>query len=301
MNTDTNKNQPHRDAILEAALMVIAENKISGTSMREIAKRAGISHGTLHYHFPSKAELLLSLLDEIDHIFNERRSREFAKLNLNPTSRLHWILQQEQELLHNQRHLAEVFIDFWGQGLKNPIIRSKIQIMYHKWRSDIDDVIKEGIAGGEFNPRVANLVPGLLVSIMEGAALQYLTDEDAFDLETYFNLSYEMIIEIIEAGQTTRDPYPTDITDDQWELIAPLLPQVKSVGRPRNVVLREVVNAIVYVTQSSCSWRMMPHDFPHWKTVYGYYNKWGRDETLACISTKLGIDLRPMAQEMISE
>ena len=65
--------------------------------------------------------------------------------------------------------------------------------------------------------------------------------------------------------------YPSDLTDDQWTRIAPMLPPAKPGGRPREVNMREVLNAIWYVVRSGCAWRMLPHDLPRWRTVYGYF------------------------------
>jgi len=73
-----------------------------------------------------------------------------------------------------------------------------------------------------------------------------------------------------------RQPYPSDLTDAQWELIAPLLPPARTPGRPRTTDLREVLNAILYVTRTGCAWRMLPHDFPAWNTVYAYFQRWQR-------------------------
>lgn len=72
-----------------------------------------------------------------------------------------------------------------------------------------------------------------------------------------------------------RLAYPTDLTDAQWDIVAPLLPQKQSPrGRPRTWTLREILNAIFYMVRSGCGWRLMPHDLPPWQTVYGYYRQW---------------------------
>jgi putative transposase len=71
-----------------------------------------------------------------------------------------------------------------------------------------------------------------------------------------------------------RKPYPTDLTDEQWQLIEPLLPPAKSGGRPRKTELREVLNALFYLNRAGCQWRMLPHEFPPWKTVYNYFRAW---------------------------
>ncbi len=68
--------------------------------------------------------------------------------------------------------------------------------------------------------------------------------------------------------------YPTDLTDKEWALIAPLLPPAKLGGRPRSTALREVLNALSYWLRSGGAWHLLPHDFPPWQTVYHYWRCW---------------------------
>ena len=68
-----------------------------------------------------------------------------------------------------------------------------------------------------------------------------------------------------------RIAYPTDLTDAQWRIIEKRIPAVKPGGRPRSVDVREVVNGILYLVRTGCSWRQLPHDFPPWGTVHYYY------------------------------
>jgi putative transposase len=75
----------------------------------------------------------------------------------------------------------------------------------------------------------------------------------------------------------SRQAYPTDLNDTQWAVIAPLLPPAAKTGRPREHDWREIVNAIFYITRSGCAWRLLPHEFPPWKTVYTYFRKWRLD------------------------
>lgn len=73
-------------------------------------------------------------------------------------------------------------------------------------------------------------------------------------------------------------PYPSDLTDAQWALIAPMVP-VKTGGRPAIHSRRRIVEAILYVDRAGCAWRMLPHDFPPWDTVYWYFRRWTADGT----------------------
>ena len=75
-----------------------------------------------------------------------------------------------------------------------------------------------------------------------------------------------------------RQPYPSDMTDAQWELLADLFPEAKT-GRPREVSIPDVVDAIFYVNRTGVQWRYLPHDFPRWDVVYSYFRKWGKDGT----------------------
>ena len=74
-----------------------------------------------------------------------------------------------------------------------------------------------------------------------------------------------------------RKPYPTDLTDAEWEILQPLIPPAQPGGRPRTVNLREILNGIFYILRGGCSWRMMPHDFPPHQTVYDYFRAWRRE------------------------
>lgn len=71
-----------------------------------------------------------------------------------------------------------------------------------------------------------------------------------------------------------RRRYPSDLSDAEWALLAPLLPAAKPGGRPRSVDLREIVNAISYWLRGGVAWRALPHDFPPCKTVYHYWRVW---------------------------
>jgi putative transposase len=71
-----------------------------------------------------------------------------------------------------------------------------------------------------------------------------------------------------------RKPYPTDLSDAEWSYIEPHMPLPKEHGRPRTHSPREILDAIFYVLRSGCSWRLLPHDFPPWPTVYHYFRKW---------------------------
>jgi transposase len=81
--------------------------------------------------------------------------------------------------------------------------------------------------------------------------------------------------------------YRSNLTWEQWELIADLFPEAKPGGRPRKLTLFAVVNAILYVLCEGCTWRGLPGDFPAWSTVYGYFWRWSLDGTWLKIHDQL--------------
>ncbi len=91
-----------------------------------------------------------------------------------------------------------------------------------------------------------------------------------------------------------REPYPSDLTDAQWEELVPLIPLAKPGGHPRTVDMREVINGTLYVLRSGCTWRMIPHDLPPWGTVWGYFRRWRKDGTWERIHDAL----RPKVREL---
>jgi putative transposase len=86
--------------------------------------------------------------------------------------------------------------------------------------------------------------------------------------------------------------YPTDLTDTEWTVLAPLIPAAKAGGRPRTTDMREVVNAIFYTLRSGCQWRMLPADFPPHQTVYHYFRTWRRAGVWERMHDTLRGDLR---------
>src|SRR5712691_9874542 len=91
------------------------------------------------------------------------------------------------------------------------------------------------------------------------------------------------------------DSYPTDLTDQQWEVLAPLIPPAKPGGRPRSVNMRKILNAIFYYLKSGCQWRMLPHELPPWGTVAGYYRAFRLDGTWKAIHEALRARVREAA------
>lgn len=93
----------------------------------------------------------------------------------------------------------------------------------------------------------------------------------------------------ITRAQHSRIPvrYPSDLSDEEWAVVQPLVPPARSGGRLRTTDMREVLNAILYIAEGGIGWRMLPKDFPPLSTVRGYFYQWRNDGTLALMNFAL--------------
>jgi len=94
--------------------------------------------------------------------------------------------------------------------------------------------------------------------------------------------------------------YPSDLTDAEWALIAPLIRPAKRGGRRRSVVVREVMNGLLYVLETGCQWRHLPRDLPPRSTVHGYLQRWEWDGTLEAVRHRLYVACRERAGKAAS-
>lgn len=189
--------RPPRDKIVRAALETIAFDKISGTRMRGIAKRSGLSQGHLHYYFSAKSLLFLAVLDHLRETFAAERRGALHDASLTPGEKLNVFLAQETKLIRQCADLLMVRLDFLVQGTRDEVIEAKVREMYATWRDDIAEVVSDGVAAGIFSPDFAPLIPNLLIALMEGAFLQHINEPDSTELEEYFRAAHEMVVRLL--------------------------------------------------------------------------------------------------------
>ena len=86
---------------------------------------------------------------------------------------------------------------------------------------------------------------------------------------------------------TTTTSYPSDLRDDEWKILDPLIPRARKAGRPEKYSKRAILNAIFYLVRSGCAWRMLPKDLPPWKLVWHYFAHWKEDGVWARLNEAL--------------
>ena len=189
-NETTNK-------ILEAAFEIVAQNKISGTRMHLIAKEAGMVQSNLHYYYPTKNDLMIALLDSIQERFTQKRMSSVDLKEKAFVENLQGLFYEKKDDILNHKKIDYVQFDFWVQGTVNPEIRAKFKDAFDIWINNITEVLKQE-PGLEENKSVHYaMLPYLIVSIMMGASMQYLMDEEKFDLDDYFTAAEKMILNFL--------------------------------------------------------------------------------------------------------
>jgi AcrR family transcriptional regulator len=183
------------DKILEAALEVVIEKTICGTRMHLIAERAGMVQSNLHYYYKTKNDLMLALQKKVLNKCLEIRERFKLEAENTLESQLDIFILQKLDFILKERQYDYAEIDFWIQGHINPDIQTAFAASFEGWRKEIGDILDKFTP--ELKPEKREFLPYVIVSILEGASVQYLVDEGRFDVEKYFNFCKEMILKAI--------------------------------------------------------------------------------------------------------
>jgi putative transposase len=89
-----------------------------------------------------------------------------------------------------------------------------------------------------------------------------------------------------------RQAYTSDLKDQEWNILEPLMPTPSSRGRPQEWPQQEIINGVLYILRAGCAWRLMPHDLPPWQSVYYHFSKWRQDGTWLKLNTALREQVR---------
>ena len=181
------------DRILDATMEIIAREKISGTRMHLIAQEAGTSQSNLHYYYPTKNDLILAVLDRLQQYFTIKRAASFNLKEQSFLKNIHGLFEEKKDDILFHKKVDYVQFDYWVQGTVNEQIGGKFRTSFDIWRSDIDKVLEQSGLSKEECAEKSKTVPFLMVSIMMGASMQYLIDEEKFDLDEYFHTAEEFI------------------------------------------------------------------------------------------------------------
>jgi len=187
----------NEERILEAALEVVEDYTISGTRMHLIAKKAEMFPSNIHYYYRTKDELLLALQQKVLNKCLKLRADIRAHSKDTLESQLDVFFEQKKAFIMEYREYDYAEIDFWVQSRVDSNIKKGFADSFSGWREEIRQVLEKYIPDVPEEGKV--YLSAHIVSILEGATIQYLMDEKSFDVDKYFTFGKKMILIMINA------------------------------------------------------------------------------------------------------
>ena len=202
-----------REDILRAAYDVAARQGLEAVTLRAVAARADVSHGTVLFHFKRKRELVASLVDRVLYATAVLRVPDAVAQITRPSERMHAMLRAEMGRLSAEPRHFRLLLDYWTIGVRNATIRQKIRAALEQYRAGFSD-LADAIVTGEYRPSrrratqggegpavTVGGVAGVAVSLIHGCALQAVIDPKGFDVEQHFDAAAQMLDRLVSDGQ----------------------------------------------------------------------------------------------------
>ncbi len=185
------------DKIIQATLDVIEEKTISETRMRNIAEKADVFQSNLHYYYKSKRVLLLAAQKKVADRCIEIREEERSKAANTLEEQLDVFLKQKLIFITQEPKYDYAEIDFWIQSKIDEDFKAEFKRSFYGWRRELQDLIETFAKNIEAEKKV--LLASVIISLLEGATIQYLVDAEAFSVNQYFDYCKQIIIREIKS------------------------------------------------------------------------------------------------------
>lgn len=196
MKIQSEKAMTTEDKILDAALDVVQEYTISGTRIHLVAERAGLFQSNIHYYFKSKKDLLFAVLHRLTRRCMDIRAELREQADSTLESQIQIFFEQKKQFILYETKYDYAEMDYWTQSHLDEEVREQFALSFSKWREEISRVI------ARYKPRMAperrEFISAMMVSMMQGATLQYLVDRDVFELDDYFSRCKAVVLEQLE-------------------------------------------------------------------------------------------------------
>jgi len=180
------------EMIIQATLDVIEEKTISETRMRLIAEKADVYQSNLHYYYKSKKELLLAVQKKVADRCIELRQKELEAAEDTLEGQLDVFLKQKLTFIQKEPKYDYAEIDFWIQSRFDVDYRTEFKRSFVGWRNDLQALINKHATHIDKNEQV--LFSSVIISLLEGATIQYLIDPEAFSVDEYFDYCKALIM-----------------------------------------------------------------------------------------------------------
>lgn len=193
-----------RAQIIKAAYAVAASKGLDGFTVRDVAHKAGISHGLVLFHFKTRQQLIIALLDwllattTVLHITDD-----IARIT-EPLDRLHGLLRTEMDRLSREPRRIRLFFDFWAKGIRHAAIRSKMRRELARYREAFRPIAGEVLASepARFPDVSPEGLAAVAVSFIKGCAVQAMIDPEHFDIEEYLAAAQGLVGQLASASLT---------------------------------------------------------------------------------------------------
>jgi len=185
------------EKIIQATLDVIAEKTISETRLRCIADHADVYQSNLHYYYKSKKELLLAAQRKVAERCIVLRQQEKEKADDTLEGQLDVFLKQKLIFIKEEPKYDYAEIDFWIQSKIDKDHKEEFRRSFYGWRKDLQQLIETYAFHMEKEKII--LLASVIISLLEGATIQYLVDADAFSVDQYFDYCKQIIIREIHS------------------------------------------------------------------------------------------------------
>ena len=193
-----------REEMLRAAYDVAARQGLEALTLRSVAARADVSHGTVVFHFKRKHELVAALLDRTLYATAVMRVPDAVAQITRPSERLHALLRSEMDRLSTDPRHFRLFLEYWTIGVRNAAIRRKIRLALESYRAALAslagplvaeelEVSRSGRARQKESAVTVEGVASVAVSLIHGCALQAVIDPKGFDVRQHFAAAAQMI------------------------------------------------------------------------------------------------------------
>jgi AcrR family transcriptional regulator len=205
--------EKRREAILRAAYDVAARQGLEALTIRAVAARADVSHGTVLFHFKRKHELVSGLLDRVMYATAVLRIPDTVAQITRPSERMHALLRAEMDRLSIDPRHFRLFLDYWTFGVRNAAIRQRVRAALEAYRSafrDLAEVVMTAGGSSSSNGRIAPStgttpvtaegVTAVAVSLIHGCALQAVIDPKGFDVRQHFDAAARMLDRLSDGG-----------------------------------------------------------------------------------------------------
>lgn len=186
------------ERILKAALKVVNEVTINGTRMHLIAEKAGMVQSNIHYYYKTKGLLMEGLLKYILDEFHQFQKKHRGSSEETLESQLHVYFEQKKYFLSKKKEYDYAELNFIVQSKIDKNVRAQFEEAYTEWRDNIREIIIKYCP--EIDEENKEMIPYLAVSLLEGATIQVLLDQKGFDIDGYFAMAEEMVLNQIRAA-----------------------------------------------------------------------------------------------------